>query len=87
MSELSTLSTVSEVAAWLGWTEAKLRNRITRKHGHPPYVQEGRSIMFRRDDVIGWYESLPIVRAADVVPSRRRARSGKAEWPATARGA
>lgn len=84
MTDLPMMPTVHEVAAWLGWTEGKLRNRIQRGEGHPPFVRNGRSIEFRRDDVLAWYASLPTVQPAANEPKmskRRQSSARKAVWP------
>lgn len=41
MNELPMIATVAEVAAWLGWTEAKLRNRLQRVRGIRPMCAPG----------------------------------------------
>lgn len=93
MSELPLIATVAQVAAFIGWTEGKLRNRIQDKKGHPPYVRNGRSIEFRRDDVLAWYALLETVEPEDAkrqtVPRRSVRSIGawpiRADRPATAR--
>lgn len=77
------LATVAEVAEYLGWTEGKLRNRIQRKKGHPPYViaDDMRTIEFRREDVLEWYAKLPTVRPEDADRVPRRSRRSGATWP------
>lgn len=80
IEELPLIATVAEVATWLGWTEAKLRNRIQKGSGHPPYVKLQRRIEFRRDDVLEWYRKLVTVKPADPLKGPGKLR-GWMGWP------
>lgn len=78
MTDLPLVATVAQVAAYLGWTESKLRNRIQAGTGHPPYSKQGGRIEFRRDDVLRWYRELPVVTESK--PAGRK-RGQVAKWP------
>lgn len=82
MTDLPMTATVAQVAAFLGWTESKLRNRIQSGKGHPPYVKDGRQIMFRRPDVMTWFASLQAVEAVNEPKQpQRRTRTTRGAWP------
>ena len=64
-----------QLAEYLGMTEPALSQMATRKQG-PPFVRFGRSIRYRRDDVLRWLDSRmvdPAEQAAPpATPARRR---------------
>lgn len=79
---LPAIASVAQVAAALGWTEAKLRNRLQKGENHPPFHKEGSRIEFRRTDVASWYAGLTTVVSrrqpapTPGVPRGRRRRNG-----------
>lgn len=85
MTDLPLLSSVAQAAAFIGWTETKLRSRIKAKTGHPPYIKVGGSIEFRRDDLLQWYASMQTVKPAnDEQPQLLVAGTRAVKWPTPA---
>lgn len=82
-ASLPLIASVPQIAHALGWTESKLRNRIQKGEGHPPYHKEGARIEFRKSDVVAWYQSLSVVTgkpAPAPQPTARRGRRRRDPW-------
>jgi excisionase family DNA binding protein len=51
----STFFTVAQLAAYLGFSEKAVRARVYRRE--IPFIQIGRRIIFKRDDIDAWLKA------------------------------